>query len=244
MRSFDNPSLVIAHRGASAYAPENTMAAFHMAHRLGADAVELDVQLSKDGCVIIMHDDRVDRTTNGQGLIAHKTLQELAHLDAGSWFSNEFENERIPALSDLLKFAKGKLLLNIELKKSKDPQALVAAVDILLKDYGMYDECLLTSFDAKAVEAVGRLMPQVRRGLLIHKLSENIWKSAWPFVAVKWELVNEELVKTARETQKELVVWTVNDEEAMINLANLGVRRMISNYPDLLKNVMMQRKKS
>ena len=149
MKSFNEPYLSIGHRGASAYAPENTMAAFRKAYQIGADGIELDVQLSKDNHVIIMHDYRLDRTTTGKGLVSKKTLKELKSLDAGQWFSKDFKSEPILTLRELFEFAKGKMLVNIELKKTRQPLKLAYAVKSLVDEYDMLNDCLLTSFDKK-----------------------------------------------------------------------------------------------
>ncbi len=108
---------ILAHRGASAYAPENTMAAFKKAIEMNADGIELDVHLSKDGYIVIIHDERVDRTTDGKGEVKDFSLDELKKLDAGSWFSDEYKGEKIPTLEELLSLIKNtEIYLNIEIK--------------------------------------------------------------------------------------------------------------------------------
>src|SRR3972149_9393656 len=109
------PVMVIAHRGFSGQAPENTLASFKKARELGSDMIELDVRFSKDGHMVVMHDDTLDRTTNGRGKVADYTLKELKQLDAGSWFAPQFSDERIPNLNEVLELAKGKILVNIEI---------------------------------------------------------------------------------------------------------------------------------
>ena len=111
-----NP-LIYAHRGASAYAPENTMSAFHEAARRYADGIELDVQMTKDGVIVVMHDEDVSRTTNSQGLVREKTLKEIKDLDAGGWYSRLYVGEKVPTLEEVLTFLQGNSLrLNIEIK--------------------------------------------------------------------------------------------------------------------------------
>lgn len=112
-----NRPIIYGHRGASQYAPENTLASYNRAIEMGADGIEIDVHKSKDGHLIVCHDERVDRTTNGQGYIKDLILKEIKSLDAGSWFSKEFSGEKIPLLEEVLEFVKDKdILLNIELK--------------------------------------------------------------------------------------------------------------------------------
>ena len=244
MNSFNEPCLSIGHRGASAYAPENTMAAFRKAYQIGADGIELDVQLSKDNHVIIMHDYRLDRTTTGKGLVSKKTLKELKSLDAGQWFSKDFKSEPILTLRELLEFAKGKMLVNIELKKSKQPIELVRAVKSLVDEYDMLNDCLLTSFDKNTVKAVSSLVPTIRNGLLVDKVSKADLAGDWPYLAVHWESIDEELVVFAKAHGKDVVAWTVNDETAMLKLLDLGVGKIITNYPEIAKNMIEKRKKT
>lgn len=244
MKTFESHYLSIGHRGASAYAPENTMAAFRKAHELGADGVELDVQLSKDGQVVIMHDDRINRTTNGAGYVKDKTLMELVEYDAGGWFSSEFQNERIPTLEELFDFAKGKMLANVELKKSNEPEALVLAVKQVADKFHNYPDCLFTSFDLATVNAIVRIMPNARCGLLIDKYSPAVWEGAWPFVAAKTRLVADDLFRESQEHKKSLVAWTANEEEEIKRLVNVGVGRIITNYPDVAKKVLERANKS
>lgn len=238
MPSFKDAFLSLGHRGASAYAPENTMAAFRKAYEMGADGVEFDVQLSRDGHVVIIHDHRVDRTTDGVGAVTGKSLEELKQLDAGGWFSTDFQGERIPTLQELLEFAKDRMLLNVELKKTRHPEALVQAVKTLVEKYEMYRQCLFTSFDRRTVETAMALMPDALHGLLIDKKGSIAWKGAWRFVAVKWDIIDDKLIDAAQMNEKKLVAWTVNEAQEMLHLLRRGVGRIITNYPDRAKKVI------
>lgn len=151
-----NGIAVGAHRGASAYAPENTMAAFRLAVDCGADLIELDVQLTKDGEVVVFHDLTVNKTTNGQGPLNAHTLAELRALDAGSWFSEEFAGERVPTLAELLAWAKGRIWLSIEMKQADDNEDLALAhrTAELVAAHGMNEQVQLMSFRHRLVKAV------------------------------------------------------------------------------------------
>ena len=243
MKTFDSGLLSIGHRGASAYAPENTMAAFRKAYKLGADGVELDVQLSKDGRVVIMHDDRINRTTNGAGYVKDKTLNQLLEYDAGAWFSDEYKNERIPTLEELFDYAAGKMLVNVELKKSKQPEALVRAVKNIADKFQTCHDSLFTSFDLATVNAILTFMPNERCGLLIDKYSHDIWEGAWSFISARTDLITPELVRISHEQNKGLVAWTANEEKDMKRLTEIGVERLITNYPDAAKKVQQSAKK-
>ena len=125
LRSTRNRVLVVAHRGCSGRAPENTIAAFEMALEQGSDMIECDVRLTKDEEVVVFHDRALDRTTNGKGPVEQRTLEELKRLDAGSWFSSKFSGERIPTLSEVLHLLEGRAFLNIELKTDSDRKSVV-----------------------------------------------------------------------------------------------------------------------
>src|SRR5438034_7470028 len=158
--------LRIAHRGASARAPENTLAAFTEAVRLGANAIELDVHLTADGVPVVIHDATVERTTNGRGEVAAMTSKDLRRLDAGAWFSSRFRGERIPTLEESLEFARGRCALNIEIKEpgggrgrghrargagASDPGALPRAVASALARTGFKEPLILSSFSIRAL---------------------------------------------------------------------------------------------
>ncbi|MFS0821515.1 glycerophosphodiester phosphodiesterase [Bacillus sp. 1P02SD] len=144
-----------AHRGASAYCPENTMSAFKKAYELKADMLELDVQLTKDGEVIVYHDFFLDKRTNGRGFVHEHTLTEVKQLDAGSWFSESFTGERIPTFEEVLAWSKDKIWLNIELKQLEHlDEPLAKKVVDLIEHYGMEDQVQIMSFNhASLVQA-------------------------------------------------------------------------------------------
>ena len=238
---FDNDLLTIAHRGASGFAPENTMAAFEKAYEMGADGFECDVQLTKDGYPILLHDYTLERTTNGTGFALDKRLAGIKKLDAGSWYGPEFAGITVPTLDDVFAYAKGKMLLNIELKKSPQPEQLVEEVCSRIREYNVLDQCLITSFDEKAVTLAGQCLPDCHTGLLIDKPADMMWEGGWTFLAVKHELINVELLKNADRENIKIVTWTVNEESDMQRLLDMGVGRMITNYPDRLNKLLAMR---
>src|SRR6478736_95849 len=158
--------LVIAHRGASGNAPENTLAAFKKAVALGASFVETDLQLSRDAHFVAMHDDTVNRTTNGQGAVHDMTLTELRRLDAGSWFGSEFAGERIPTLEEILEFSKkNDVVFYLELKPSGawgGEHALIGA----LRQTGEIARTVVISFDLGIISALRKIEPTLMTGLL------------------------------------------------------------------------------
>ena len=159
--------LVAAHRGASRFAPENTMASFQKAVALGARAIELDVRLTADDEVVVVHDHGLRRTTTGQGQVGDRTWSEVRALDAGSRFDSAFADERVPRLDDVLSWAKDRVWLNIELKPATgDDGRLARRVVDVVRDLSMTDGCLVMSFDHVAVEAAKAMAPEIL-GLVI-----------------------------------------------------------------------------
>jgi glycerophosphoryl diester phosphodiesterase len=160
--------VIIAHRGASAYAPENTMAAFKKALEMKAGGIEIDVHLTKDGYPVVVHDEKLGRTSNGTGLIKDKTLEELKELDFGSWFSEEFKNQSIPTLDEVMELISTEnILFNIELKSGAvlyhDIERIV--VD-MVKEYEMEERVIISSFNHYSLLEVKKIAPEIKIGFL------------------------------------------------------------------------------
>lgn len=230
--------LVIAHRGASGYAPENTFAAFRRALAMGAGFIETDLQLSRDARFVAIHDATVNRTTNGQGAVHDLTLAELRRLDAGSWFGSEFAGERIPTIEEVLEFAKKHdVVFYLELKPSGSwggEHALISA----LRESGEVARTVVISFDPVILTGVRKIEPTLMTGLLFDgnitaPLDKAIEIGARQIV-VRGDLVTPRLLKEARERDLQLVCWTVNHPAHMRLLAEAGVDGIISDYPDRL----------
>ncbi len=151
---------LVVHRGANKVAPENTMSSLLKAYEQGADMVEMDIRQTKDGEFVLMHDARVNRTTNGKGKIKKMTIEQVRQLDAGSWFSNEFKGEKVPTLRDVLKAAKGKGLVDLDIKKAHIP----SLIKLLEEEGYMHDSILVTlhSFNRKVIKEVQQLAPKIK----------------------------------------------------------------------------------
>ena len=165
---------IVGHRGASARAPENTMAAFKQAHADGADAIELDVLKTKDGNFLVMHDDTVERTTNGTGAVAELTLEQAQKLDAGSWFDPKFAGERPPELGQVLEWAKDKIHVVVEVKRETAAQSSGEELVEILRDKGVADQVTVMSFNKEFVERVERQAPELDTGVLISATPTHI----------------------------------------------------------------------
>jgi glycerophosphoryl diester phosphodiesterase len=237
--------LAIAHRGASGYAPENTFAAFRKALAMGATFIETDLQLSRDTRFVALHDSTVNRTTNGQGSVQDMSLADLRKLDAGSWFGSEFTGERIPTLEEILEFAgKHDVVFYLELKPSGfrgGEQALVGA----LRESGEIARTVIISFDPSILAAVRRVEPTLMTGLLFDGQIENPLDKALEIgarqVAVRGDLVTPRLLKETRKRDLQVVCWTVNQPAHMRLLAGAGVDGIMSDYPDLLVDLLRRK---
>lgn len=237
--------LVIAHRGASYYAPENTMAAFRLAYEMGADMIELDVQLSKDGVPVVIHDADLSTTTSGRGRVADFLFEELRELDAGSWFSPRFSSEKILSLDEALKWAAGKTAINIEIKP--EAAALQAGVEenviALVQNYNMARNVIVSSFDPNAIVKIRRLAPEIKTGLLYDRRlsgrllpSELVAEFGARVFHVNWRWLNNRWRRDLKENNIPVLAYTVNNERRMRQLIRSGVTGIFSDRPDLLKN--------
>jgi glycerophosphoryl diester phosphodiesterase len=230
--------LMIAHRGASGYAPENTMAGFRRALAQGVNFIETDLQLSRDARFVAIHDDTVDRTTNGQGKVHDLTLAELRKLDAGSWLGSEFAGERIPTLEEIFEFAKkNDVLFYLELKPGGSwggEHTLIGA----LRESGQVARCVVISFDPQILASLRRIEPTLMTGLLFDGQMESPIEKALEIgarqLAVRGDLVTPNLLKEARKHDLQVVCWTVNHPAHIRSLIAAGVDGIMSDYPDRL----------
>lgn len=237
--------LLIAHRGASGYAPENTLAAFRKAVAMGLGFIETDLQLSRDARFVAIHDDTVNRTTNGQGTVHDMTLADLRRLDAGSWFGSEFAGERIPTLEEILDFArKHDVVFYLEMKPGGSwggEHALISA----LRESGEIARTVVISFDPVILEGVRKIEPTIMAGLLYEgQISDPLNKAleiGARQIAVRGDLVTPRLLKEARERDLQVVCWTVNHPAHMRLLAEAGVDGIMSDYPDRLLELAKRR---
>ena len=238
--------LDIAHRGASAVAPPNTLAAFRKAVELGADGVEFDVHLSADSVPIVIHDFRVDDTTDGSERVADLTLAQLKQLDAGFTFDPSFAGERIPTLGEVLETVGSQLLLNIELKTtSLRDNGLEQEVIGLVEQHGLDDRVLLSSFNPFSLRRAKRIAPQLSVGLLYAPDLPLPLRRAWLASLALHEarhpehtMVDAQYMAWARRRGYRVNVWTVNDPGEMRRLIRLGVDGIITDVPDVLRSVL------
>jgi glycerophosphoryl diester phosphodiesterase len=228
--------LVIAHRGASSYAPENTFAAFDLALRMGATHIELDVHATSDGQVVVIHDDMVDRTTNGHGPVASQTLAELTALDAGSWFDGRFAGERIPTFAAVLERYKGRAHVHTEIKGRSD--GLTERTVNLVRGHGMADHVTITSFQRARIEETRRYAPELPTGWLVGEVTDAIVTDARTMgltqLCPRANTVTPELVRRLHAEGFVVRAWGVGTEELMRQVVEAGADGMTVNFPDKL----------
>lgn len=220
-----------AHRGASAEAPENTMAAFRRALAVGADGIELDVHLSADGVPVVVHDETLERTTDGAGPVSARSLAGLASLDAGGWFAPEFSGEGLPTLAEVLRLLAGRLRLNLEVK---DARAGLAVLD-LLRHFPQTD-AVLSSFDHSLLARLRRVAPDLPLAMLVaagdwHRtLAKAASLRACAFHP-HVDLISRPLLAACRRLDLPVYVWTVDDPDVARSLARIGVAGLFTNDP-------------
>lgn len=249
---FKDPSAhfaIIAHRGASAYAPENTMPAFQKALQMGANMIELDILPSSDLVPMVIHDAALKRTTNGNGHVMDFTAVELMQLDAGYWFSPEFEGTSIPKLSELLEWAAGKIALNIEIKKEAVTDQLSGSVTEaalnLVKEYGMEHQVVFSSFDFRAIRQIKNAEPGIICHLLYSRqqvrepgLTDLLNSYNADGINLKPGQLFPQWLAEAKRSGAEVWVYTVNDPDQMRYLVKKGVTGIFTDKPDLLRSVV------
>jgi len=245
---FDlKPPYFFAHRGASAHAPENTLAAFQLALDLGARLIEFDVKLTADKQVVVIHDQTVDRTTNGKGKVNQLTLSELKRLDAGYWFDEKYRDEEIPALNEVFDNFGNKLFMNVELTNYASPfDGLVDKVSRLVTKYRMENRVIYSSFFPTNLVRARQLLPNVMRGQLVLPGKAGWWQRLWgglidvqanhPYTSD----VTAESITRAHNRGRLIHAWTVNSPADMQRLCNLGADGFFTDDPspalDIISN--------
>lgn len=241
MLAANHHPLIIAHRGAKKYAPENTMAAFRLAVEQGADGIEFDARLSSDGEVVILHDETLDRTTNGKGRVNSLSLEELKRLDAGSFFGPEFSGERIPTLREVFETLDSGLLFDIEITDYLDLFGpLAARVVHLVKEYGLHDRVFLSSFNPRAVSVARRIGPECECGLIALGGVKGVIQRSWvgrgicpQMIFPVWKDIDRAYVEREHKKQRKVIPWTANTRETIRQLADWQVDGFITDVPDL-----------
>jgi glycerophosphoryl diester phosphodiesterase len=230
------PFLVIAHRGASSYAPENTVAAYDLALEMEVRHIELDVELTSDNQVVVIHDDTVDRTTDGTGPVTSYSLEALKSLDAGAWFDPQFSGQRIPTFEEVLGLYKGRLHFHTEIK-GRSPTLARHTADVIRKQ-GVEEQVTITSFQYERLREMRTYAPELPAGWLVREVNDTI-------IAQAHEIGLSQLCPQANTVTPELVyrlhaeglfprAWGVTNKELMAQVVHAGADGMTVNFPDKL----------
>jgi glycerophosphoryl diester phosphodiesterase len=235
---IDREVLVIAHRGASAEAPENTLAAFRRAIVDRADFVELDVQETVDGVVVVVHDSDLMKIGGSPLKIWEATAAQLRDVDIGSRISPDFSSERVPTLAEALDLCKGKVRVDIELKSYGHDQKLEERVIEIVEAAGVEREIVTMSLDHDMVHTMKRLRPEWTAGVLTAKVIGDLTKFPADFLAVESKIATRRFVRRAHRAGKAVYVWTVNDPAAMLDAMSFGVDGLITDQPAVAREVV------
>lgn len=241
----------VSHRGAAALAPENTLAAVEKGLAHNPDRIEIDVQQTRDGSVIVLHDITLDRTTNGSGLAKDLTLAEIKELSAGEWFGSEFAGQKVPTLEEVMELIDGQCTLIIEIKKGGYfyPDIEKNIVDIIDR-HNARDWCIVHSFNTQVIETIHDLDP----GITLHKLftanlrftplikADDVWElyrfQDYPYIteySIHYRFANKKIISKIHAMGKKVNVWTVNDKKTIDRLLGLGVDGIITDHPEWLE---------
>ena len=239
---------IYAHRGASFDAPENTMAAFELAAQMGTDGFELDVILTKDGELVVIHDDAIERTSNGSGIVEEMYYSDLKQLDFGSWKAPEFKGESIPLLSDVCKLIKDKnLLLNIEIKPTKKSKEIEEKVISTCKSFGIVENVVVSSFNHYCLRSIKKQCKKIETAILYK--SGIIKASSYARRVVKADgihphkyAITKECIKNAAINRIKIRPWTVDEVDFLKKIADIKyISGIITNRPDLMRKTLDER---
>jgi glycerophosphoryl diester phosphodiesterase len=235
-------ALVFGHQGARAYAPSNTLPSFELAAAQGADGVELDVWLSKDGHLVVIHDDTVDATTDGTGSVQDMTLAELKSLDAGTWYNPRYAGTRIPTLDEVFDTVGRRVIVNVEIKTLEDNRATSNGIERTVADcitrHGLQDRVVVSSFSLATLKRFRAIVPHVAIGFLyatFDALGDQFVRQC-EYLHPYHELLTPEYIEQLPPLP--LNTWTVNEPDRMDALLEMGVRGLITDKPDVARKVV------
>lgn len=235
--------LVIAHRGASKEAPENSLAAFILGVKQGCDMIELDIHLTKDKQIVVIHDHTLERTTNGMGEIANLDYEDIKGYDCGQWFSDQYTGEYVPLLEEVMMKVPASVQFNVEIKAAEAPGMVSCLIDVLNKT-DRIGSTVVSSFHYGCLAELKKQLPEIRIGMLYHpevadftRFEEESGVEVFS-LHPHYPLVTEAYMETANAAGKTVYPWTADEEADLNRLINLGVAGIITNKPDLLRMIL------
>lgn len=240
--SINEDVMITAHRGYSAVYPENTMAACIGAVEIGADCMEIDVQQTKDGEIVVMHDSNLKRTTGVDANIWETTYEELRYLDAGSWFDVKFKEETIPTLEEVLRYARGKIWVNIELKPTGNETDFEEAVIEIIEKTHTEKMVYVSSMKYECLEAVKEINPSIRTVYITSVSFGNYEElAAADGYSVEASMLTQKFVNRAHNDGKEIHVWTINKEDSMEEIMKMDIDAIVTDKPELARELIYKK---
>lgn len=232
---------ISSHRGNSLIAPENTLPALENAILAKSDYAEIDIQETKDGVLVLLHDHSLYRTAGIRKYIWNVTLEEIRSLDAGSWFAEDYRETPIPTLEEALEYCKGQIKLNIEIKTNNNEIDLVEKLVTLLEQYGYTDQCVVSSSDYQALVQVKELNADIRTGYILSGVYGNFYVNDYiDFFSIRSSFITKSVVDRAHEAGKEVHAWTVNTTRELERMKTVNVDCVITDNPTLARQVLYQ----
>ena len=243
LKSFDidDRTIIAAHRGGAADAPENTLAAIELAIVNGADFVEIDVQETADGVVVVIHDSDLKKVAGVDLKIWEATMEKLANIDIGSRFAPEFKDQRVPTLNQVLQLCRDRVRVIIELKYYGHTQSLEQKVVDLVELNGMESQIVVMSLKSEGLQKMKQIRPTWTCGLLTAKAIGNLTTTEFDFLAVSGKMATREFIRSAHDAGKEVYVWTINDALTMSQMIGCGADCLITDKPKLARSILEHR---
>jgi len=239
--NFEEPTMIIAHRGASAVAPENTLAALELAINEGADWVEIDVQETRQGEVVVIHDSDLKKVGGSSLKVFEAPLSELQNVDVGSWMNPSFSDQRVPTLQQVLALCRDRIKIVIELKYYGQEKQLEERVVRLVEAAGMQDQIVVMSLSYPGVQKIKSIRPQWKVGLLSSVSMGDITRLEADFFAINARFASRRFIKRVHQQNQEVMVWTVNDPVGMSTMMSKGADGIITDYPGLAVKIREER---
>jgi len=232
---------IIGHRGGVAGYPENTLAAFKKAVELGADGVEFDVHLTKDGEIVVIHDESIERTMNGSGLVKDHTLAELRAMNVGEFFSRDFKEQKIPTLREVLEVVKDLEIINIELKNYLVYPNFEEKVLKLVNEFEIRDKVIISSFNHYSLEKTKKIQPTIKTGaLMVAKIinpADYVFKRGFDTLHMNFLTVDQEIIEKAHFMGLKICAYTVNYSESAADLLEMGVDMIITDDIEMVQKL-------
>jgi glycerophosphoryl diester phosphodiesterase len=236
---------VTSHRGFSGGVPENTLPAIEKAIEEQADYVEVDVRMTKDGELVLLHDDSLKRTTGVNKKIWQLTYEEVSELDAGSWKDIAYNGTKIPTLREVFELCKGKVNLNLDLKYRNTEEGLEEKVAALIEEYEMQWQCVISSTSLAALEHIKQINPDIRTGYITYQIYRGyFYNDNIDFFSVRSNLVTKTVSSEVHKAGKEIHVWTVNARSELLRMKLVGVDNVITDDPSYAKGILYEEESS